>query len=455
MVFTNASYATIGGTAKGTGNLFSGNKGSGIDSFVLGSGNELIEGNLVGVDVTGKVALGNGNQGIRIAGPIDCTIGGTTAATANVIGANANDGINLNVGSSNGLIIEGNFIGTDASGTLNLGNKGNGIDIGSDQITIGGTVKKDGNVIAYNLKDGIAFSGGLDQDSILTNSIHDNGGLGIDFGNGPTPNHLDEQGFTLPQPNDYQNYPVLTSAVSQGTSSEIVGSLNAGADTSYLIQFFASPAADASGYGQGQVYLGSTTVTTGSNSDANDVNFDVTLTNGFSAGWVVSATATDPNGNTSEFSQDVNGQVEADVGVSIAASPTPTVYAGGKLTYTLTVSSNGPEAAENVDVSDTLPQAIDPNPMATCSVAGVTTTITDGVVTANLGTMAANTTDFVYIVVQLTGAAVPQVSDTASVTTSEADPNPSNNSDTLLTTVTPTRRSGTHARREPQHGLHR
>jgi uncharacterized repeat protein (TIGR01451 family) len=437
ILFANASYATIGGMVKGTGNLLSGNRGSGIDCFVLGSGNELIEGNLVGVDVTGKLPLGNGNHGIRIAGPLDCTIGGTTAAAANVIGANAGDGINLNIGPSNGSVILGNDIGTDASGTLNLGNQGNGILIGSDQVTIGGIAKKTGNVIAYNHRAGVGFGGGLDQDSILSNSIYDNGSLGINFGNGPTPNHLDEQGFTLPQPNDYQNYPVLTSAASQGSTTEIVGSLNAGANTTYLVQFFGSPTADPSGYGQGQVYLGSTTVTTGSNSDANDVNFDVTLSAGLSPGWVVSATATDALGNTSEFSQAIASQVEGDVGVAIAASPTPTVYAGATLTYTLTISSNGPDPADDVVVTDTLPQAIGPNITATSSVAGVTPTVSDGVVTADLGTMAANTTATVTIVVQPTGAAVPQISDTATVTTVDEDTNLANNTYEISTPVTP------------------
>jgi uncharacterized repeat protein (TIGR01451 family) len=439
VLFANASYATIGGTIKGTGNLLSGNEGSGIDCFVLGSGNELIEGNLVGVDVTGTHALGNGNHGIRIAGPLDCTIGGTTAAAANVIGANAGDGINLNIGPSNGSVIEGNFIGTDVSGTLNLGNNGAGIFIGSDQVTIGGTSTGEGNVIADNQQGGVAFGGGLDQDSILSNSIYDNSEFGISFNNSstPTPNHQDEEGFSLPQANDYQNYPVLTSVGSQGTTTEIVGSLNAGVDTTYLIQFFASPTADSSGYGQGQVYLGSTTVTTGSNSDANDVNFDVTLPTGVAPGWVVSATATDPLGNTSEFSQDIAVVPEGDVGVSIAASPTSAVYAEGTLTYTLTVSSNGPDAANGVVVTDTLPDAIGSNVIATTSVTGETPAVGGGIVTADLGTMAANTTATVTIVVQLTGAAVPQVSDTASVTTTDEDTNPSNNSAQLTTTVSP------------------
>lgn len=77
--FTNASYATIGGTVSGAGNLISGNNGGGINCFVLGSTAELIEGNLIGVDITGRRALPNKSHGLRIAGPTNCTIGGTVA----------------------------------------------------------------------------------------------------------------------------------------------------------------------------------------------------------------------------------------------------------------------------------------------------------------------------------------------------------------------------------------
>ncbi|MGP0066019.1 MAG: beta strand repeat-containing protein [Isosphaeraceae bacterium] len=437
ILFANASYTTIGGTVAGTGNLISGNHGSGIDCFVIGSGNELIEGNFVGVDVTGKLALGNGNQGIRIAGPVDCTVGGTTAAAANVIGANAADGINLTIGSANGTVIEGNFIGTDKSGTIRLGNQDCGILLGSDQVTIGGTAAQDGNVIANNYRAGIQFQGGLDEVSILSNSIYGNGNLGINFGSGPTANHLDEQGVSG-GPNNYQNYPVLSSAATQGTSTTVVGSLNAGADTTYLLQFFGSPAPDPSGYGQGQVYLGSTTVTTGSNSDANDVNFNVTLPTALSPGWVVSATATDPIGDTSEFSQDVPIEPEGNVGVSIAASPTTGVYAGSTLTYTVTITSNGPEPANNVVVTDDLPAAITANVLASCSIPGVTPVIGTDVVTAALGTLAVNATATLTIMVQPTAAAVPQITDDASVTTTDFQTNSGNDSAQITTTVAPT-----------------
>jgi uncharacterized repeat protein (TIGR01451 family) len=431
--FTNASYATIGGTVAGAGNLISGNTGSGIDCFVLGSMDELIEGNLVGVDVTGRHALGNGNQGVRIAGPTGCTIGGTIAAAANIIADSGSDGINTLVGPSTGMLVLGNYIGTDPEGD-DLGNKGNGVDIGDNGDTIGGTTAGAGNVIANNGGAGITIGGSLDDNAFLSNSIYNNGNLGINFGNGPTPNHLDEQGFTPPAPNNYQNYPVLSAASYTPTSSTIVGTLNSSANTTYLIQFFASPQADPSGYGEGELYLGSTSVTTGSNYDA---TFDATVGTGIPSGWVVSATATDPFGNTSEFSQDIGSVAIADVGVGISASPTPVVYAGQTLTYTVTVTVNGGEPATDVTLTDTLPQDILSNVTATTSVPGVTPSITGNVVTAVFGRVDPNTAPTLTITIQPTAGAVPSITDSASITTTSDDPNPSNNNASLTTTVDP------------------
>ena len=431
--FTNASYATIGGTVAGSGNLISGNSQSGIDCFVIGSTAELIEGNLVGVDVSGVHALPNIGNGIRIAGPTDCTIGGTVASAANVISANGGDGVSLTVGPSNGLLVEGNYIGTDSNGDR-LGNGGNGVTVWSNNITIGGTTSGAGNVIAFNGKQGITLVFSVYDNSFLSNSIYENGGLGISLGDQlgedvPTPNHLDEQGFTPPGPNEYQNYPVLTSAKTGASSTEIVGTLNSGANTSYLVQFFASPAADPSGYGQGELYLGSTTVTTGSNYNA---SIDAQVPTVIPLGWVVSATATDPLGNTSEFSQDIASTGTAVLGVQISGSPSP-VYAGATLTYTVTVTNSGPDAAPNMTVTDTLPPNIGSNVTAITSVSGVTPTISNGAVTADLGLMQPNTSATVTITVQPTAAAVPQITDQVSVTSNDA----LTVTDSLTTTVNP------------------
>ncbi len=132
------------------------------------------------------------------------------------------------------------------------------------------------------------------DDAIVSNDIFGNGKLGIDLGNnGVTLDH--SGGLLANKPNGYQNFPVLTLAA--GTT--IKGTLNGAAGTTYTVQIFASPLADPSGYGQGRRFLQSFKVTTNASGNA---SFTETLASAFSKGQFVTATATDPSGNTSEFS---------------------------------------------------------------------------------------------------------------------------------------------------------
>ena len=136
------------------------------------------------------------------------------------------------------------------------------------------------------------------NNAILSDSIFGNAKLGIDLGDdGVTAN---TPGGPHAGPNDLQNYPVLIAALTHGGQTVVKGTLNATPGTSYTVQFFASPAADPSGYGQGKTYLGSATVMTDANGN---IAFQIQFMS--QPGTVVSATATDPNGNTSEFSADI------------------------------------------------------------------------------------------------------------------------------------------------------
>jgi hypothetical protein len=91
----------------------------------------------------------------------------------------------------------------------------------------------------------------------------------------------------------------VLAAVYTGLSTRVVGALNSLASTTFTLDFYASPSAEPSGYGEGERYLGSTSVTTNASGNA---SFDVTRSAASAAGEVVTATATDPGGNTSEFS---------------------------------------------------------------------------------------------------------------------------------------------------------
>ena len=294
---------TIGGTAAGAGNVISGNPAYGI----YGSAESLIEGNLIGTDVTGTKALPNG-EGIHNFGR-PSTIGGTAAGAGNVISGNSGAGIYLDYtfGQPGGLV-EGNLIGVDASGKAPLPNAGDGVAVAASSSTIGGTAAGAANVIAFNGKAGVVLttsflygsSFGLPNGvTISGNSIFDNAGPGIDLGgDGVTPNNPagSPTGANLLQP-----YPVLTSATPTPTGSLISGTLDAMPSTSYTVELFSNPAADPSGYGQGKTYLGSTVVTTDAAGHA-AFSFATPANLG---GLSLSATATDPKGNTSKFARDL------------------------------------------------------------------------------------------------------------------------------------------------------
>jgi titin len=156
---------TIGGTAAGAGNVVSGNHSFGIG--VSGSSN-LVAGNLIGTDITGTAALGNTGSGVELGvNGANNTIGGSVAGARNVISGNQAVGINLRF-SLGGDLVEGNFIGTDATGTHAMGNNISGISIGTFNCTIGGTVAGAANVISGN-PDGIMIlnSGNLVQGNMI------------------------------------------------------------------------------------------------------------------------------------------------------------------------------------------------------------------------------------------------------------------------------------------------
>jgi titin len=240
-IYNQASgTTTIGGTAPGAGNLISGN-GTGI----FYPRDDVIQGNLIGTDWTGTKPLGNSTGIYTTSGSNDNTIGGTTAAARNVISGNGY-GMQL-FGSGN--VVEGNFIGTDITGTTTtgLGNYQDVLVVASNN-TIGGTAVGSGNIISGSRNDGgVLVLTGATGVAILGNSIHDNPGGGIDVRSGA---------------NNNQASPVLTSATSSSSGATITGTLHSVASTTFRIEFFANAAADPSGYGQGRTYLGFTTVTT-------------------------------------------------------------------------------------------------------------------------------------------------------------------------------------------------
>ena len=218
---------------------------------------------------------------------------GNSTVSGMIINRFVGNGISL--ATNDGNIIKNNYIGTDITGTQNLGNSGYGVFISTSELNkIGGEATGEGNTIAFNL-GGVEIQAGSTNNSILSNSIFSNTQLGIDI-DGNNIVTANDVGDT----NGLQNFPVLTSANTKDGTTTIVGSLNSTPNKTLRLEFFSNSIVDASGYGEGEKFLGFQNVTTDSNGNA---SFTINLTTPAMAGEFISATATDSNNNTSEFSQ--------------------------------------------------------------------------------------------------------------------------------------------------------
>ena len=298
VVADGSSNNTIGGTTAAARNLISGNRDDGLDFRNGGNGN-VVQGNLIGTNAAGMMDLGNSDEGMQVA-PTGNTIGGTAAGARNVISGNDSNGIQLLDGSGSNLV-QGNFIGTDITGTQLLGNSVDGVQVvASTNNTIGGTVTTAGappaNIIAGNSFDGVSVGSGVTGQTINGNSIFGNGVLGINLGlDGVT---LNDDGDADTGPNNLQNFPKITTVTAAGGNVTISGNLNSTPSTAFRLEFFANTMADASAFGEGQTFLGFANATTDATGNA---SYSATLPLTVPIG-PITATATDPAGNTSEFS---------------------------------------------------------------------------------------------------------------------------------------------------------
>jgi titin len=305
------------------------------------SGN-VVAGNFIGTDATGTMhllGLSGDNYSLSLVEGASSNRIGTDGngiadkAESNVI-AGEPTGVGINLDRSSNNQITGNYIGTDRTGTLNLGSGKEGIyALYSHSNQLGG-VGALGNTIAFNARAGIALQDSV-QDSILGNSIHDNGGLGIEL---------------LGSGNDNQAAPVL-SALRSPSGTNITFTLASVANTNFRIEFYSNQTPDPSGYGEGQTYLGFVTVTTDANGNASSMTSPLTLPTGQS---FLTATATVDHGNgsfgdSSEFALDVpipsasaGGPYTNSEGNSItldaSGSSDP---AGGSLAYSWDVNGDG------------------------------------------------------------------------------------------------------------------
>jgi hypothetical protein len=318
--------------------------------------NYIIEGNFLGTDASGTVALPNA-YGVHSNNSFSSLVGGTTPAARNVISGNTHVGVLFGGGGrppGSGGRIQGNYIGTNAAGTAALGN-GTGLFHNTDDFTIGGTAAGAGNLISGNIGPGIHLGNnnvgarntdiyanligldaagtgplgngghGIDVDTApntriggagagMENRIAYNGGIGVlvrQIGgavivgnpihdNGQLGIDLGGNGVTPNDPGDadsgLQNFPVLTSVTTSGGNTTVRGTLNSTPFASFLIQLFTSAEPDTSGHGEGKRYLGELVVTTDNNGDVRDaadrLGFERTFAEILQVTQAITATAT-------------------------------------------------------------------------------------------------------------------------------------------------------------------
>ncbi|HET9789019.1 MAG TPA: carboxypeptidase-like regulatory domain-containing protein, partial [Pyrinomonadaceae bacterium] len=324
-VFQSQASSTIGGDVAGARNIISGNSNPGI--VFNGSSGNLVQSNFIGTDVTGTIGFGVSQGGVQVISGADNSFGGSTPEGRNIISGNGGHGFQIRQLGADGNMVQGNLIGTQIDGSSALGNNGDGIAVESssnDNVVLD-------NVIAFNNDDGVAIVSGTGN-AIIFNSMFQNTESGIDLlGNGVTPN---DAGDVDTGPNDLQNFPVLTSVIS-GTITNIQGTLNSTANSTFIIQFYSNP--NCAGIGQGKTFIGSTIVDTDS---SGNVSFSAPVAASLTASEFVTATATDPNNNTSEISAcrqvvqsglSISGRITDGAGQSLPGV-TVTVSGGGSTT---------------------------------------------------------------------------------------------------------------------------
>ena len=356
---SGATGTTIGGTASGAANIISGHADDGV--LITGSGTvATVQGNRIGTNAAGDARVSNDASGIEVASGASATIGGTTSGAGNVVAGNGEHEIRL---ATNGNTVQGNYLDTNASGD-DLGSSFNALRVAGDNNQIGGTSASAANVVGHTnthavyltgsnntlegnyvgeMPDGtpagntgvsvrVAGSGntiggvGAGEGNTLA---HAGWGVSIESGTGHTvrgnriyDHSQDPHGITFDRfsgspksndagdsdtgPNRQQNFPEIQSAGYDSGADNVTVTYQVPSDPSLTgsgasaydlaIDFYR-----ADGNGSGAAYLGTDTYTSADYTGGPDKQITFTPAASVTRSDRVVATATDANGNTSEF----------------------------------------------------------------------------------------------------------------------------------------------------------
>jgi hypothetical protein len=335
----------VGDRSQADENLISGNGGDGVE--VLDAANSQIFGNLIGSDISGKKSLGNaldgvhvddsteifldqnvilgsGHVGVRLLDSSSCSVDDAT------IGGSHGDGVliqQITAAAAHNNEMDDDHIGVDDQGTTSLAddvsipNGGNGVEI------IGASITDFQNSQIYNNRlAGVEISGASAVGNVMSEcEMFNNGKLGISLGTNIGTDHpnLPANASGAGLPNDGINHPLLSSAVVAGGFTNIATTLVETPNTTFDVEYYSSPSADPSGFGQGQLFLGDMNATTDANGNASvTAHFDTRLT----AGEIVTAFVFNSStGDASEFSNAVKA-----TGASVSGSVFNDVNGNGK-----------------------------------------------------------------------------------------------------------------------------
>lgn len=356
-----------GGTDYSYGNLVSGNRQGGIGVNTGTSPTTIIvqiRGNLVGTDVTGITAIPNNSDlnpftaGVSLFSNSVAILGGSNPLARNVISGNNGTGL-----------VFGSAVLTTASVNNYIGVNKNGDPLGNtlDGVRLNGTFdylgdnNGVGNIIANNGRNGILATGPTTRGNRFKyNSIYNNGALGIDLSAaaGFNPDGVTENdcGDLDTGANTLQNYPILTTPVFNGDGTVTVGgAFGSVASKTFTLDFYSNSSADPSDYGEGQTHIGSKSVTT----DADGKTaFSFTSPLQVAPGLKITATASDIDGNTSEFSC-YAGRCSISGGLSEQESAMKMAGGGCSLGYVVNINTDqeDPNPADGIcDVNLNTPE---------------------------------------------------------------------------------------------------
>ena len=454
----------IGGTTPAARNIISGNPNDGVQMGDAASQN-LVQGNFIGVDVSGVKALPNAGDGFRTAGDLivtngvpafNTTIGGATAGAGNVISGNVGNGIHLSsIAAQTGNTILGNSIGTDSTGSTTLPNGGAGIllQVGAGDNQIGGTDALAGNTIAFNTGDGIKIDTGTPpfgsspdygkNNAMKANAIFSNSGAGVRivtgssdvisrnliFSNNKLGIDLDAAGPLVNSScnsntagaNFLQNAPVLTASP---TGTLITATAT---DPSGNTSEFSNCASMATS--------GSTVTITGTFESKASTTYTIEFfknstcdASGFGQGQTfLFATTVTTGSNCKVNLNNTTDLTKADMSVTLGPGSQQSQFANVSDPYTFrsVVANNGAAAATNVMFTDPLPSGLTyvsaTSTQGSCSATGNS-------ITCNLGGMPAGATATVLITANVTAPGT--LANTVNVAATQPDPNAANNTAT-------------------------